>query len=73
MYKTTDTAEAAYLALNGIKLVEITRDSMQSTFVMDSTEDSKVNDLLLQWAIDCPERKFFKAYRGLLWRVKQKV
>ncbi len=73
LYHTSDTAEAAYLISNGIKLLGTDNDQFPSEFTLDKSDNGKLDDLLLRWeTFDCPERKFYKTYRYLLQKVKGK-
>jgi hypothetical protein len=67
LYCTSDTAEAAYLISNGIKL--LSTDNNQ--FPVEFTLEGQTDELLLRWeTFDCPEKKFYKIYRYLLQKIK---
>ncbi len=71
-YHTSDTAEAAFLITNGIKLLNTDNNQFPTEFTFDSSDNSKLNDLIVRWeTFNCTERRFYKAYRFLLQQIKR--
>lgn len=71
-YYTSDTAEAAFLLSNGIKLLSTDKQQFPAEFEFEDNNNGQLNDLLVKWeTFDCSEHKFYKTYRYLLQQVKK--
>jgi len=72
-FDTSDTPLAAYLAISGIRFIELDASDHPCIFRFATDDNHKLNDLLTAWDIGTPTgdcRAFARTYRGYIRRIK---
>lgn len=73
IYETSDTALAAWLISNQIKLSSIDKLSNPVIFKFDAIKNAELNDLIFAWNSTIAEGncyQFYKTYRSLIHNIK---
>ncbi len=70
-YTTSDTALAAFLAISGIKLIELKTTTNPAVYTFES--NGTLQELVTQWESELsPHRQFYNTYRSFIRQIKEK-
>lgn len=70
-YTTSDTALAAFLAISGIKLIELDVSTRPVQYIFKS--NGTLQNLVTQWESELsPFRQFYNTYRSFIRQIKER-